>query len=76
MQIGRIMGSLGVDSVDKMQRLLDLVINEPQWDAWLESIGIVMVEDEDGRLTAVEKTPAPQKGERDITLNINETIDT
>ena len=57
MQIGRMMAGLGVDSVEKMQQLRDLVINEPQWDTWLEAIGIVLMEDEDGVLTAVEKTP-------------------
>ncbi len=46
MQIGRIMAGLGVDSVEKMRNLADMVINEPQWEAWLETIGIVLVEDE------------------------------
>lgn len=54
MQIGRIMTGIGVDSVEKMRQLQDLVINEPQWEAWLESIGIVLVADEDGILTAAE----------------------
>ncbi len=58
MQIGRIMASLGVDSVEKMRQLADLVINEPQWDAWLEAIGIMLVADEDGVLTAGERPPA------------------
>ena len=72
MQIGRIMAGLGVDSVDKMRQLADLVINEPQWEAWLEAIGIVLVTDEDGVLTAVEKTPAdPPKGEKDGTPNVD-----
>ena len=72
MQIGRIMAGLGVDSVEKMRQLADLVINEPQWDAWLEAIGIVLVEDEDGVLTAVEKTPAdPPKGEENVTPNVS-----
>jgi hypothetical protein len=70
MQIGRIMAGLGVDSVEKMRQLRDLVINEPQWEAWLESIGIVLVADEDGRLTAVERSPAdPPKGDGGDTPN-------
>ena len=63
MQIGRIMAGLGVDSVDRMRKLADLVINEPQWEAWLEAIGIVLVEDEDGVLTAVERPPGNAKQE-------------
>lgn len=64
MQIGRIMAGLGVDSVEKMRQFRDLVINEPQWETWLEAIGIVLVADEEGVLTAVEKPPAdPSKGE-------------
>lgn len=63
MQIGRIMAGLGVDSVEKMRQLRDLVINEPQWETWLEAIGIVLVADEDGVLTAGERPPAdPPKG--------------
>lgn len=70
MQIGRIMAGLGVDSVEKMRQLRDLMINEPQWEVWLESIGIVLVEDEDGRLTAVERPPAdPPKGDGGDTPN-------
>ena len=45
------MAGLGVDSVEKMRQLADLVINEPQWDAWLETIGIVLLADKDGVLT-------------------------
>ncbi len=33
MPIGRIMAGTGVDSVEKMRQLPDLVINEPQWEA-------------------------------------------
>ncbi len=67
MQIGRMMAGLGVDSAEKMRKFRDLVINEPQWDAWLESIETMMVEDENGKLTAVEKVPeALQKGKKDF----------
>ena len=72
MQIGRMMAGLGVDSVEKMRKLANLVINEPQWDTWLEAIGIVLAADEDGVLTAVEKTPAdPPKGEENVSPNVS-----
>ncbi len=66
------MAGLGVDSVEQMRQLADLVINEPQWEAWLKAIGIVLVADKDGVLTAVERLTAsnstsfPLRGPRRI----------
>ncbi len=72
MQIGRMMAGLGVDSVEKMHQLRDRVINEPQWDTWLKAIGIVLVADEDGVLTAVEQhSAASQKGDGGDTPNVD-----